>query len=253
MSLARLQELSSLHQAAQPTQVDEAKKSTKDFHGVQDFINDSIADLEDSIGKGGSIAAFADAAVAAKLVKALETFKKTVEGALTDIEVELMSGEAIPAKKLGESLQLNEIKDYSDSGDFTDDLYGVSDHISKMKLATGQPKWTDWMKTPDNSGALVSDIYSVKEHLTKLKQTVRQPRWANWMRVTDDNFGTSSAALNADFVEKLMEANSAFIALEKEIISSGTSVAALNADFVSLLDELDTAFDALENELHTAS
>jgi hypothetical protein len=181
MSLARLQELSSLHQAAQPTQVDEAKKSTKDFHGVQDFINDSIADLEDSIGKGGSIAAFADAAVAAKLVKALEAFKKTVEGALTDIEVELMSGEAIPAKKLGESLQLNEVKDYADSGDFTDDLFGVSEHINKMK------------------------------------QTVRQPRWSNWMRVTDDNFSTSSSALNDDFVAKLKELDTAFDALENEL------------------------------------
>lgn len=184
MSLTRLQELSSLRQATQPAQVDEAKKSTKDFHGVQDFINDSIADLEDSIGKDGTLSAMADKAVCAKLAKALEAFKKTVEGCLTDIEVELMSGEAIPAKQLGEG-QLNEIKDYSDSGDFTDDLFGVSEHINKMK------------------------------------QTVRQPRWANWMRVTDDNFSTSAASLNEDFVAQLKV--------------------------------LDTAFDALENELHSAS
>lgn len=178
MNLSRLQELSGL---IVPAQVQEAKKpSTSDFHSVLDFVNDSLADLTDALGKDGTLSKLVDGAKMAAITRSVAAFKKDIEAKLTDIEVDMMAGEA---EDLKEGL-IVEGKDYEDSGDFTDELFTVADHINKMK------------------------------------QIVRQPRWMNWMRVTDDNFGTSAAALNQDFTAKLKEVDTAFTALENELHSA---------------------------------
>jgi len=189
MNLSRLQELSGL---MIPVQVQEVKddgaqapKST-DFHSILDFVNDSLADLGDSLGAGGTLSKLTKSDKMAAISKAFAAFKKDIEGKLTDIEVDLMAAEADAVKedKAPAGKSLTEAKDYDDSGDFTDDLFSVSDHINKVK------------------------------------QSIRQPRWSNWMQVTDDNFGTSCVALNKDVVEKVKELDTAFDALENELHSA---------------------------------
>lgn len=188
MNLSRLQELSGL---MVPVQVQEVKDDapapkTADFHSILDFVNDSLADLNDSLGADGTLSKLAKGAKMAAISKAFAAFKKDIEGKLTDIEVDLMAAEADGVKegKQATGKSLTEAKDYDDSGDFTDDLFSVSDHINKVK------------------------------------QSIRQPRWSNWMQVTDDNFGTSCVALNADVVAKVKELDTAFDALENELHSA---------------------------------
>lgn len=189
MSLTRLQELASLHQAAFPaisTQVDEAKKPKDSFHAIQDFINDSISDLEDALGspdKEGTLYGLEPRPSVYKLAAALAAFKKVVEKTLTEVEVDFMSDEAEDAKKLKEGL-ITEGKDYEDSGDFTNELHDIGTAI------------------------------------LKLKQITRQPRWKNWMRVTDENFSTSTVALEKDFSESLTQLDKSFDALEDELHSA---------------------------------
>ncbi len=189
MNLARLQELSGL---IAPVEVQESKNEgnykpkTTDFHSILDFVNDSLADLNDSIGAGGTLSKLAKSDKMAAISKAFAAFKKDIEVKLTDIEVDLMAAEADAVKEGTQvtNKALTEAKNYEDSGDFTDDLFDVGDHINKVK------------------------------------QSIRQPRWSNWMQVTDDNYGTSCAALNKDLVEKVMELDTAFTALEHELHSA---------------------------------
>lgn len=48
--------------------------------------------------------------------------------------------------KLDESVQLDEGKEYSDSGDFDSDMDDVLDHLKKAFDITHKAEWQDWMK-----------------------------------------------------------------------------------------------------------
>lgn len=258
MNLSRLQELSGL---ILPTTVHEADESTKkpstsDFHSILDFVNDSLADLNDALGSGGSLSKLSKSHKMAVISKAFAAFKKDIEEKLTDIEVDLMADEAgvneDAAPVAGKPADLNkpvwvmrtnngqkqQLKAHLHSTDEIGDTVSLDDtpdrKIVIKKTVQGQGKMyqivdrkvTEGVKINEakdysDSGEFTDELFSVSDHINKIKQTVRQPKWTNWMQVTDDNFGTSSVALNADVVTKLKE--------------------------------LDTAFDALENELHSAA
>ncbi len=186
MNLARLQELFNL---IPPDEVQESKVESKvldktvQFYSVSDFVNDSLSDLNDSIGPGGTLSKLVKGDKTAAMSKAFVAFKKDIESRLTDIEVELMAIEAEAAKEGAPttSKALAEAKDYDDSIDFTEELSSVATHINNIK------------------------------------QVVHQPRWSNWMQLTDDNFSTSCEALNEDLIDKVMALDDAFIALENEL------------------------------------
>lgn len=187
--------------AKETTQVTEEKSSASDFDGIKSIVDDCLADLSDKLGKGGALSDLmkstgADAmdthkdddglTVQAALAKCVADFKKKVEGLMDEVELMVASGSTQVEEGVATSKQpLNEGKDYADSGEFTDELYTVGDHLSKVK------------------------------------QAVKQPRWTNWMQVTDHNFDTSCVALNKDFTTKLLELDKAFQALEDDLHSAG--------------------------------
>jgi hypothetical protein len=88
------------------------------------------------------------------------------------------------ADKMAEGLVLEAKKDYDDSGDFTEEFFGV--------------------------GAKIHDMEAI----------VRQPRWNNWMASTDHNYSTSCVALSADVISSLKALEEAFDALKGEILSA---------------------------------
>jgi hypothetical protein len=198
MSLDRLKELST-YLPQSTTQVDtsivEARDTSSDLDGIKSVVDDCLADLSEKIGKGGALADLMKSSgadkldtvkdkdgltMSAKLAKLVVDFKKEVEKTMT--EVELMVTSTTPTK-MNEGL-LNEGKDYSDSGEFTEELFAVGAHIQDMK------------------------------------KIVRMPRWNAWMVSTDHNFGTTSVSLSNDFATKLSELDKAFDALEDELHSA---------------------------------
>jgi hypothetical protein len=260
MNLTRLQELSGLMVPTQVQEADEKKPATSDFHSVLDFVNDSLADLHDSIGAGGTLSKLTKSDKMAAISKAYAAFKKDLESKLTDIEVDLMADEAgvqedvqqnsgnnaAAAADLNKPVwvirvangQKQQLKAHLHASDEVGDTVSLDDKpdgkIVIKKTVQGQGKMytitartvtegkrINEAKDYDDSGDFTDELFVVSDHINKVKQIARQPRWNNWMQVTDDNFSTSCVALNNDFIEKLKE--------------------------------LDTAFDALENELHSAS
>lgn len=250
MSLSRLKELSSL---LSPTQVDEAEKSDKpakgDFHSTMDFINDSLADLGDSLGKGGTLSKFTDAATAADIAKAFSEFKKHIDKHLTNIEVDLMAGEAddkvdegqegtdlnkpvwVTRQNNGQTQQFKAVLHASDTNGDTVTLETNPDkkyvirkedqgqdkkYLIAPRTVTEGRRLTE-AKDYSDSGEFTDELFDISSHISKMKQITRQPRWTNWMQVTDDNYSTSCVALNKDFAVKLGELDKAFDSLEDEL------------------------------------
>ena len=50
-----------------------------------------------------------------------------------------------------ESMLAEASSDYSDSSDFTDEFYGMSQDIEKMKSKIKNPRWLKWMKVTDQN------------------------------------------------------------------------------------------------------
>jgi len=252
MSFTHLQSLSALVAPSQPAPIAEAKKPKDSFHAIQDFVSDSISDLEDALGssdKDGSLYGLEPRNSVAKLKKVLATFKAEVEKVMTEVEVDFMSDEADDAKKVVEGKDggkgwycldkdgtcagphkskdaaqtwMKRSKLFSQRPDgLVDYGYDNGTKFVKSKPPISENEQLTEAKDYEDSGDFTDELFTVGDHIAKMKQTTRQPRWTNWMKVTDDNFSTSCDALNKDFTEALKV--------------------------------LDKAFDALEDELHTAS
>jgi hypothetical protein len=75
---------------------------------------------------------------------------------------------------------ITEAKDYSDSGEFTDEFYGIVQSVAKIK------------------------------------QLVKNPRWMAWMKTTDSNFATSTVEPAKNFVSAINDADRALSEIDEE-------------------------------------
>jgi hypothetical protein len=245
MSLSRLQELSSLRPAQVQEQAPAIQEgvSSHQFHAVLDYVNDSLADLEDALGVGGSIEHFAGPMSSHVLANAFEDFKRLVEKHMTHIEVDLMADEAGEAHRdvdeamAGAADQGDEGKNIvSTVGGKTTvtrakkiirssgDSHTIQDENGRTVTVRGkvaEGRLTE-AKDYDDSGDFTEELLKVGVQIGEIEKIVHSPRWENWMQVTDDNFSTSAASLNGDFVTQLGEVDTAYRALKAELINAGS-------------------------------
>jgi hypothetical protein len=143
----------------------EAKSATSDFDGIRGIVDDALGDLSDKLGKGGSLSTLMKSSGAAKLdtvkdadgkniekqIVALTTeYKKAITKLL--MEAELLVSQVHEAQGSGSGSVLLEAKgDYSDSGEFTDEFFGLFDHLNKMKAVIKAPRWLEYMKMTDTN------------------------------------------------------------------------------------------------------
>ena len=202
-TLSRLQELVSLTEAA-----DAKKPATrnvgKDFNGIRSVVEDSLADLKDKLGKGGNLATLFKDSGASKLdtvkdssgknimtqIVALTTeYTKAVEKLMMEAEVLVMQvseGQDTEGEVLSEGL-LTEGRGYNDSAEFTDEFYGMSADIEK------------------------------------LKSKMKNPRWVGWFKETDSNFGTDSLPSAREAISSINGLASSFSSLEEQLDQADNS------------------------------
>lgn len=166
----------------------EAVQAAKDIQGIRNVVDDALSDLMDKLGKGGNLDKIMKAsgayqldtvkdkngkAVMAAIVEKTAAFRSEIDQLLT--EAELM----IHQVSLTEGL-ITEAKDYSDSGEFTDEFYGIVQSVAKIK------------------------------------QLVKNPRWMAWMKTTDSNFATSTVEPAKNFVSAINDADRALSEIDEE-------------------------------------
>jgi hypothetical protein len=246
MSLSRLQELSSLLPAQVQEQAPAIQEgvSSHQFHAVLDYVNDSLADLEDALGVGGSIEHFAGPMSSHVLANAFEDFKRLVEKHMTHIEVDLMADEAGSHHEMEEAMAGSANQGKDDEGKnivttqggktvvtrakkiirSTGDSHTIQDENGRTVTVRGkvaEGRLTE-AKDYDDSGDFTEELLKVGAQIGEIEKIVHSPRWENWMQVTDDNFSTSAASLNSDFVSQLSEVDTAYRALKAELINAGS-------------------------------
>lgn len=193
MNLTRLQELVSLTEAAAPAKSAPSRSAASDFDGIRSVVEDSLADLKDKLGKGGNLATLFKSSGAAKLdtvkdkdgknimaqIVALTTeYTKAVEKLMMEAEVLVMQvseGQDLEGEVLMEG------KGYDGSEEFTDEFYGISADIEKMKAK------------------------------------MKNPRWLAWFKLTDQNFGTETSEHARSAIQSITTLSSDFTALEGEL------------------------------------
>jgi hypothetical protein len=143
----------------------EAKSATSDFDGIRGIVEDALGDLSDKLGKGGSLSTLLKSSGAAKLdtvkdadgkniekqIVALTTdYKKAITKLL--MEAELLVSQVQEGQGSGSGSVLLEAKsDYGTSGEFTDEFFGLFDHVNKLKAVIKAPRWMEYMKTTDTN------------------------------------------------------------------------------------------------------
>lgn len=160
MELIRLQELMATRQAAV---IAEGTQHDKDFDGIQNVVDDCLADLKDKLGKGGNLANLFKASGASKLDSVKDDDGKNVLTQIMSLTADyvkkingLMSEAGILVNQVHEGLAedgtvLTEAADYSDSSDFTEEFYKMSGQIVDMKGKMKNPRWLKWMQVTDTN------------------------------------------------------------------------------------------------------
>lgn len=173
MSFQTLASLTAISKPAQQV-VAEAKSQASDFDGIQNVVNDAIADLEDKVSALMDLAKESGAVkldtvkdkdgmtVFKKIDKLTKEYTAAMKKLMGEAEMMVMQ---VAEGQVDQGDVLLEAKDYSDSAEFTEEFYTM---ISK-----------------------VNDI----------KRVVKAPRFMNWMKVTDHNFDTNCEQLGRAVVE----------------------------------------------------
>ena len=156
MELTRLKELTAAKTVVE-TKVEQ--KNRADIDGIREIVEDALGDLKDKLGKGGSLSELMRTSGASKLDKIKGEDGKTVLQAITTLtaayvsQIEKLMTEAdLMVSQMSEGL-IEEAKEYSDSSEFTDEFFGMSQQIAKMKQQMKNPRWLEWMKTTDTNFA----------------------------------------------------------------------------------------------------
>lgn len=162
MNLSRLQELTMLNEAT--STMAKKRSASDDFEGIRSLVDDCLEDLKDKLGKGGNLAELMKSSGASKMdtvkdkngknvlnqIIALTTeYTKAVSKLMTEAEILVM--QVNEDEELEGDLLTEASSDYSDSSDFTDEFYGMSQDIEKMKMKMKNPRWMKWMKVTDQN------------------------------------------------------------------------------------------------------
>jgi dynactin complex subunit len=192
MQLSRLQELLATQETAEL--IAEGKQHDKDFDGIRSIVDDCLADLKDKLGKGGNLATLMKSSGASKMdtvkdadgknvlnqIIALTTeYTKAVAKLMT--EAEMLVAQVSEGMEADGEVLLEANSDYEDSSEFTDEFYGMSQDIEKMK------------------------------------SKIKNPRWLKWMKVTDQNFGTDCEAPARAAIAAIGTLSTQFTDLEEEL------------------------------------
>lgn len=164
MQLSRLQELLATQESAEL--LAEGAKHDKEFDKISQAVDLALKDLKLEIGKGGDLAALMKASGASKLdtvkdddgknvlnqIIALTTeYAKAVSKLMT--EAEILISQVSEGMEVKGGLLTEANSDYEDSSEFTDEFYGMSQDIEKMKSKIKNPRWMKWMKVTDQNFA----------------------------------------------------------------------------------------------------
>lgn len=140
--------------------IDEGKKSDADFAGISAVITDALDDLTDKLGKGGSLNALMKSSGASKYDTIKDKGGKTIVAQINTLTAEyksaikkLMTEAEVLVGQMNESMltEVNVSNKYDDSSEFTDEFYGLSDHINKLKKAMKAPRWLSYFRTTDTN------------------------------------------------------------------------------------------------------
>lgn len=162
MQLTRLQELLATQDHAET--LVEGAKHDKAFENISKAVDLALKDLKLEIGKGGDLADLMKSSGASKLDTVKDSNGKNVLNQIIALTTEyekavskLMTEAEMLVMQVNEGLDddgemLTEASsDYADSSDFTEEFYGMSADIEKMKSKMKNPRWMKWMKITDQN------------------------------------------------------------------------------------------------------
>ena len=219
MSFTALQSLG-LGQLTSTKKVTEAKARDHmaDLDGIKSVVEDALADLHDKlIGKDGSVLSLMKSTGAAKMdtVKDAEgktvqaqlkdkvtAFKKEVEKLMTEVEI-LMSQVDQP---MNEDMLTEGNMSYSDSAEFTEELYTVHQKITDIKKIVMHPRWNGWMKATthnfDTTEEVEDEDHQPAEHLDgndarAMSVTEVSDMFVQTLKKLDNQFDELEAKLDA--------------------------------------------------------
>lgn len=275
MELTRLKELMSVRPSAES--LDESvtlveASSADAFDGIRDFVTDSLADLNDSLGKGGTLAKLFKSSGAAKLDKKRDTDGKTISAQIVaktaefkkDIEDLMLEAELIMSQ-LDESEELDEAKfelspalvkkgySHKDVGYYIVEpdgstsgphktmkkaekehasavkmnavnsknkiKFGVEGHAGFKKLA--EPVAESLMEATassyDDSAEFTEEFFGMSSDIDKMKAKMKNPRWMAWMKTTDSNYGTDCQTPARAAISAINSLNAQFNDIDTEL------------------------------------
>lgn len=184
--LSRLRELSALTEGKE--ELTETKHD-KAFAGIARIVDDALGDLNDKLGKGGSLAELMKTSGASKLDKTKDAEGNTILKAIImkttaykkDIERLLMDAEMLV-------MQMNEEQSLSE--------------------ATGNY---------DGSVDFTAELNKLEARVVDVKTIVKNPRWIQYLKATDNNFGTNCEGIGKDVISSLNELDASLSELEDEL------------------------------------